>query len=166
MSRNIRVDIVDYDDSSISMIFSGQLSVNRLYRNVKGRTKPYIQAKHIVYNYMNKKYSHVINHDFKKYEKYYCEYIFIFNNKKPRDVSNYIKFFEDLVFRLMIKDDDNKVYKINVVKDIYRDISSNYVIIRWHDYTDDIISRDVELRNKLSSLAHFGSKNKDNKSKK
>ncbi|MEM5878704.1 MAG: hypothetical protein QXF12_07560 [Candidatus Aenigmatarchaeota archaeon] len=163
MSKNIRVEIVDYDDNSVSMTFSGQLSVNRLYRNVKGRTKPYIQAKHVVYNYMNKKYKHIIDHDFNRYEKYYCEYIFIFNNKRPRDVSNYIKFFEDLVFRLMIKDDDNKVYKINIVKDIYREISYNYVIVRWTEYNEDLILKDKSLQNRLESLklSHYSKDNKN-----
>lgn len=166
MSKNIRVEIFNYNNNSISFTFSGQLSVNRLYRNVKGRTKPYIQAKHVVYNHMNKKYKDILEFDFTKYERYYCEYIFIFNNKRPRDVSNYIKFFEDLVFRLMIKDDDNKVYKINVVKDIYRNISYNYVIIKWHDYKEDIILKDVELQNSLNSLRSFSSKKQDNKNKK
>lgn len=148
----IQLDIIDYSNNHVEIAFSGQLSVNRLYRNAKGRTKPYIQAKHIVYNSLQKKYSDVIEYEFDKYNQYECEYTFIFNNKSRRDVSNYIKFFEDLVFRLLIKDDDSKVVKITLQKSVYRNLKYNYLIMKWKDTNEDLLTKDKNLYSRLSSL--------------
>lgn len=130
----IKVEILEYAPNKIEFAFQGSLSVNRLYRNVKGRTKPYIQAKHIVYNKIMKNYKDAVLYDYNKHDFYYVKYTFVFNSKKPRDVSNYIKFFEDLVFRIFIKDDDNKVWKFEAQKEIRKGFKHNYVMIEWFNY--------------------------------
>lgn len=61
--------------------------------------------------------------------KYIFYYVFFFKDNKRRDVSNYIKFFEDLVFYL-IDDDDSKVDMI-FIKKIINESDKNSVLIYY-----------------------------------
>lgn len=158
----IKVEILDYDINRLEFAFQGSLSVNRLYRNVKGRTKPYIQAKHVVYNKILKENKDAVLFNYNKHDLYYLKYTFVFNSKKPRDVSNYIKFFEDLVFRLFIKDDDNKVWKFEAEKEIRRG-KYNYVMIEWFEYKrNDMFLEEFSRRSNIDKIHIIESKGKRN----
>lgn len=153
----IRVEILSFGDNYIEFLFAGALSVNNLYRNRKGRVKPYIQAKSIVYDYIQKRYGNACEHKFLVYDAYRFRYFFIFNSNKRRDVSNYVKFFEDVVFRLFIKDDDSKVQEIHMQKAIGKIGNMNYVRIEWDKYEE-------KKENKEKIVEHVAQKIKEQNS--
>lgn len=118
----------DYNTEQGLIIFDFDLnvSVNNIYKfNVKNK-KMYSVYKSRVYNKFRG-----IELVFKKCDCYLCEYSFIFMNNNKRDISNYLKFFEDLIFRLFIKDDDSKVYKIIVNKFVDNSLDRHRLIFSY-----------------------------------
>lgn len=125
--------VTNYGLNFIEFGFSGSLSVNRIYRNKGGFVKPYpTHAK--IYKIIKKKFAHIASLDFAQYDMFHVEYTFFFKDNARRDVTNYIKVFEDIVFRLFIKIDDSRVYSTKVTKNIDKRLSMHYVRIEWHPF--------------------------------
>jgi Holliday junction resolvase RusA-like endonuclease len=123
--------VYDYTSNSISFYFNVNMSVNFIYRNRRGFEKPIP-----VYKSYTEKLERQIAGRFQdvrpsKYDKYKFNYYFCFNTKRKRDISNYIKAFEDYVFNNILKDDDSKVYEINIYKKIESQLPYNYLLMTW-----------------------------------
>jgi hypothetical protein len=67
---------------------------------------------------------------FEKYEAYDFHYTFIFGLSAKQDVSNFIKFIEDIIFNLFLCDDDSKVQRIIAEKFVCKG-EYNVVIVTW-----------------------------------
>jgi len=128
-TSNIRVIHYTYD--SVLFSFSRSASVNRLYRNRYGYTKPY-SVNNKVYLDILSYYPEIIDKKFLQCEKYTVNYYIIVGDKKRRDISNYVKLFEDIVFRLFIKEDDSKVKHITITGIYKEKIKSKYIFVTWH----------------------------------
>lgn len=127
----VRFHIVHFNENSIEIHFTGDFSVNKLYINTKNG-KRYNQVKTKIYEIMQIFYQDVLSFEFKKCNRYVFIYEFYFCNNKKRDISNYIKFFEDFVFKLLIKDDDSKVFEIHAYKKVMKR-NMHVVKISWDE---------------------------------
>lgn len=167
----MQIDLIGGGENFLEFTFSGSFSVNRIYRNKRGFTKPYPLHKQ-AYKIIQKKYPEYIEREYKQYDKFEVNYIFVFNNNQRRDVSNYIKVFEDILFRLFIKKDDSFVYKINVKKIIIKSFPENYLRIEWCEYDDksyevdkiDIFEKTKHIHKTVKTIRK--DKNKKNNRKK
>jgi Holliday junction resolvase RusA-like endonuclease len=123
--------VIHYTENSVLFSFNRFASVNRLYRNRQGYTKPYsVNSK--VYLDILSYHPEIIDKKFLQCDKYAVSYYIIVGDKKRRDISNYIKLFEDIVFRLFVKEDDSKVKHITVTGVFKEKIKSKYVFVTWH----------------------------------
>ena len=125
------IQVIHYTHASVLFSFSGSASVNRLYRNRYGYTKPY-SVNNKVYLDILSYYPEIIDKKFLQCDKYTVNYYIIVGDKKRRDISNYVKLFEDIVFRLFIKEDDSKVKHITITGVYKEKIKSKYVFVTWH----------------------------------
>ena len=125
------IQVIHYTHDSVLFSFSGSASVNRLYRNRYGYTKPY-SVNNKVYLDILSYYPEIIDKKFLQCDKYTVNYYIIVGDKKRRDISNYVKLFEDIVFRLFIKEDDSKVKHITITGVYKEKIKSKYVFVTWH----------------------------------
>jgi len=95
----------------------------------------------------------IIDYPFDKCDEYDFEYIFAFNNKRKRDISNHIKLFEDIIFRLFIKDDDSKVKSIRINSFIFKNSKNlNYLFVRWTCKQEEYKPDDEKLIRFLSNI--------------
>ncbi len=123
--------VIHYTENSVLFSFNRFASVNRLYRNRQGYTKPYAVNSKIYLDILSY-HPEIIDKKFLKCDKYAVNYYIIVGDKKRRDISNYVKLFEDIVFRLFVKEDDSKV-KYITISGIYKEkIKSKYVFVNWH----------------------------------
>ena len=125
------IQVIHYTHDSVLFSFSGSASVNRLYRNRYGYTKPY-SVNNKVYLDILSYYPEIIDKKFLQCDKYTVNYYIIVGDKKRRDISNYVKLFEDILFRLFIKEDDSKVKHITITGVYKEKIKSKYVFVTWH----------------------------------
>lgn len=126
----MEIELISYGDNFVEFSFSGSFSVNRVYRYKSGMTKPYpVHAK--IYSIIKKKYQNILDKKFLTCQKFIVRYDFTFNTNQRKDVSNYIKVFEDLVFRYFIKQDDSFVYEIMAKKTHVNTLEKNIVKITW-----------------------------------
>ncbi len=125
------IHVIHYTDNSVLFSFNRFASVNRLYRNRKGYTKPYSVNSRVYLDILSY-HPEIIDKKFLQCDKYAVNYYIIVGDKKRRDISNYVKLFEDIVFRLFIKEDDSKVKHITI-SGIYKEkIKYKYVFVTWH----------------------------------
>jgi len=125
------IHVIHYTHDSVLFSFSRSASVNRLYRNRYGYTKPY-SVNNKVYLDILSYHPEIIDKKFLQCDKYTVNYYIIVGDKKRRDISNYVKLFEDIVFRLFIKEDDSKVKHITITGVYKEKIKSKYIFITWH----------------------------------
>jgi Holliday junction resolvase RusA-like endonuclease len=129
--------VIHYTDNSVLFSFNRFASVNRLYRNRQGYTKPYsVNSK--VYLDILSYHPEIIDKKFLKCDKYAVNYYIIVGDRKRRDISNYVKLFEDIVFRLFVKEDDSKVKHITITGIYKEKIKSKYVFVTWSCLESDI----------------------------
>lgn len=113
----IEFDILDNNSFFIKFDFSASVN-SYICKNHKN-----------VFNKYKKLYNKVKKCEkCKKCEKYAFYYLFYFKNNKKRDVSNYIKFFEDLIF-YVLDDDDSKVDFLFVQKNYFYNKDYNYLFV-------------------------------------
>jgi Holliday junction resolvase RusA-like endonuclease len=91
----------------------------------------------------------IIDKKFLQCDKYTVNYYIIVGDKKRRDISNYVKLFEDIVFRLFIKEDDSKVKHITITGIYKEKIKSKYVFVTWH------CSENIENADTLREIEEF-----------
>lgn len=135
--KKIDIIILGAGPNYVEVAFRGSFSVNRLYRHRKGRHAPYNQVKDLVEKKLKQYYSRYFEYKYNKYDKYKFKYIFVFRTKAINDVSNYIKFMEDMVFNYFLQDNDTKVYLIHAEKHYHKIGQYNYVRIEWEEYKED-----------------------------
>jgi Holliday junction resolvase RusA-like endonuclease len=124
------IHVIHYTDNSVLFSFNRFASVNRLYRNRTGYTKPYSVNSKVYLDILSYQ-PEIIDKKFLQCEKYAVNYYIIVGDKKRRDISNYVKLFEDIVFRLFVKEDDSKV-KYITIRGVYKEkIKSKYVLVTW-----------------------------------
>jgi Holliday junction resolvase RusA-like endonuclease len=140
--------VIHYTENSVLFSFNRFASVNRLYRNRQGYTKPYsVNSK--VYLDILSYHPEIIDKKFLQCDKYAVNYYIIVGDKKRRDISNYVKLFEDIVFRLFVKEDDSKVKHISITGIYKEKIKSKYVFVTWNclegDINTDVLKEIEEL---------------------
>jgi Holliday junction resolvase RusA-like endonuclease len=129
--------VIHYTDNSVLFSFNRFASVNRLYRNRQGYTKPYsVNSK--AYLDILSYHPEIIDKKFLQCDKYAVNYYIIVGDRKRRDISNYVKLFEDIVFRLFVKEDDSKVKHITITGIYKEKIKSKYVFVTWSCLESDI----------------------------
>jgi len=125
------IQVIHYTHDSVLFSFSGSASVNRLYRNRQGYTKPY-SVNNKAYLDILSCHPEIIDKKFLQCDKYTVNYYVIVGDKKKRDISNYVKLFEDIVFRLFVKEDDSKVKHITITGIYKEKIKAKYIFVSWH----------------------------------
>lgn len=118
-SASVKLDLKIIDKNTFFITFDLNASVNMYIKKTKN--KVFNKYKHLLYNIQKCE-------ECLKCEKYAFYYLFYFKNNKKRDVSNYIKFFEDLVF-YVLNDDDSKVDMLFVQKNYYENKDYNYLLV-------------------------------------
>lgn len=129
----MQIILLNYGENFVEFGFSGSFSVNRLYRNKRGFVKPYATHNHL-YKILKKNYGDIINSSFKQFSSFSVKYQFIFKDNTKRDLTNYLKAFEDITFRLFIKVDDSRVQETIAIKYVDKRLSMHYVKIEWSEY--------------------------------
>ncbi len=142
------IQVIHYTNDSVLFSFKGSASVNRLYRNRYGYTKPY-SVNNKVYIEILSYHPEIIDKKFLQCNKYTVNYYIIVGDKKRRDISNYVKLFEDIVFRLFVKEDDSKVKHITITGIYKEKIKSKYVFVTWH------CSENIENADTLREIEEF-----------
>ncbi len=118
------------DTHSLAFAWKGRLSVNHLYRSVKSKNRTINVAKAAVERLLKKQIEEC-SVQFEKYEAYDFQYTFIFGLSAKQDVSNFIKFIEDIIFNLFLCDDDCKVQRIVAEKFVCKG-EYNVAIVTWN----------------------------------
>jgi len=146
------LNVADFGENHVIFYFNKSASVNRLYRIKSGHTKPYfIHSKS--YMYILEDNREIIDYNFLKCSSYEFSYIFAFCDNRKRDISNHIKLFEDIVFRLFIKDDDSKVKSIRINAITFSNKRKfNYLFVKWTCSKQDYKVEDEYFKKFLSLL--------------
>jgi Holliday junction resolvase RusA-like endonuclease len=148
----LKLEIVSHGDNFLLISFKGSASVNRVYRNKNGVLKPYPIHKK-AFGYIEKNYADIIEYPFKKFEKMKLVYYVIFNDKRTRDVDNYIKIFSDLWSRYFVKVDDSAVFSFTATKVVLTSAKTHYIWIQWFPYDEQNHIEDIEkVKDALSRL--------------
>jgi len=128
------VGVIEVKPNYVSFYFNVNMSVNYMYRNKRGFSKPIPVYKSYVQKTKKQIEARFKGIKFQQFEKYRFYYNFVFNSKRKRDISNYIKTFEDFIFENLLQDDDKKVYETFITKQINNTIKENYLEVHWEAF--------------------------------
>lgn len=128
--------LIHSDVHSLVIGFKSHTSVNQVYS--RSKNKVFNTKKKSVESFISRSVVDLL-HVKKLKNKYKFVYRFYFYDNRPRDISNQIKLFEDMVFKI-IGDDDSRVDEITIHRmydfykyEKYHKQKYHVVEINWKD---------------------------------